>query len=78
MLYLLTRFILLAFREKKNAPSSIMCAALGALAIATVAGAYGFADGREPDFGAALLRYLIPTLLAMSIELVRIKLRRQG
>ena len=71
--YLLTRLILLGFRDRKFDTSSIVVAALIALGIATVLAGYGFAEGGPPNFAQSFSAYVIPTLIVIVIEFLRVK-----
>jgi uncharacterized membrane protein len=73
-IYLLTRLVLLVFRDKKHEIKFIIISAVVALAIATVLGGFGFADGNQPDFVLSFSMYVIPTVLVVVIEAIRVKL----
>jgi hypothetical protein len=72
IVYILLRSFLLAFGKKKHELQSVIIAACITLAFATVAGGFGFADGGQPVFLLAFTAYIIPTLLAIRIELFRL------
>ena len=73
-IYLLTRLLLLVFRDKKHEMKFITISAAIALFIATVLGGFGFADGNKPDFVLSFSIYVIPAVLVVAIEATRVKL----
>ena len=77
IIYLMTRLILLAFRDKKRDSRSIVIAACISLFIATVLGGYGFAEGGPPNFLNAFLNYVLQTLIVIGIEIVRVKVKKE-
>lgn len=81
-IYLLIIFILWVIPKisnlpKSNTPKSILFASLIALAIATLIGGYGYADGGDPVFEEAFVQSLIPAVLAASIVLFRTKFKKK-
>ena len=73
ILYLMTRLILLAFRDKKRSTKSIVISACVSLGIATILAGYGMADGGSPNFMNSFLGYLVPALIVIVIEILRVR-----
>ena len=73
ILYLMTRLILLAFRDNKHKTSAVVISACIALAIATLLAGYGMADGNSPDFLNSFTTYLIPTPIVIAMEVIRLR-----
>lgn len=75
-IYLMTRLVLLAFRDKKYDTRSIVIAACIVLFIATILGGYSFAEGGPPNFLNAFLYYVLQTLIVIGIEIARVKVKK--
>jgi FtsH-binding integral membrane protein len=73
IIYLITRVVLVAFRDKKHAISSIVLAAGIALLVATVLAGYGMSEGGSPNFPGSFFAYLIQTLIVIGIEITRVR-----
>lgn len=63
------------FRSQPPARGAVG-AFLATLAVATLLGAFGFADGGAPDYLRALGTYVVPTLFWLAFDLVRVS--REG
>lgn len=72
ILYLMTRLILLAFRDKKHSTSSIVISAVVALGLANLL--YGYNTGLDsPAFLRAILIYSLSAVIAVVIEVLRVR-----
>lgn len=73
ILYLMTRLVLLVFRDKKHSTVSISISAFVSLGIATILAGYGMSEGDSPDFVNSFVNYLIPAIIVIVIEIFRVR-----
>ena len=75
-LFLISRLTLWAFRDNRYTPEAVVSAAGIALVISTVLAGYGMATNGEPAFARAFLSYLVPAMVVVIIDLLRVRRRR--
>jgi len=68
--YLISRFVRLAFGKNKRTYKAALIADSVTLAIATIVGGYGIADGGPPVFQQAFSAYFLPVAIVLAFDLV--------
>lgn len=72
ILYLVSRLVLLAFKERKSSYRAVLVSDAIALATASFIAGYGNADDGAPNFAKAFVDYLVPALLIVMVDLFRV------
>jgi hypothetical protein len=73
--FLLSRLVGWVLRRALNDPARLLAANVATLAIATVVGGYGFANGGSPLFATAFRSYVIPVIVWLIYDLYQWKKR---